>query len=59
MEDNGEYAMSVDISTEVTITDPRPRFTGTYSDVYIGQFRNQTVHQQNADVHEHEADASL
>lgn len=32
-----------DISSEVTIIEPRPRFTGTYSDILIGRFRNRTV----------------
>jgi hypothetical protein len=32
-----------DITGEVTILDNRPKFMGTYSFVYIGTYKNQTV----------------
>jgi hypothetical protein len=50
------YAEPLNISVEVTITHQRPKFTGTYSDIYIGKFRDETVSPQNAQVDKHEAD---
>jgi hypothetical protein len=32
-----------DLSHMITITEPRPRFTGAYSDVYIGIYSEKTV----------------
>jgi hypothetical protein len=32
-----------DITTEVSILDLEPKFTGNYSDVYVGRFRGQLV----------------
>lgn len=32
-----------DISSEIVIIEPRPKFTGKYSDVLIGRFRGQLV----------------
>jgi hypothetical protein len=46
------------ITGEVFITDQRPKFTGSYSDIYIGRFRNNAVRPQNAQVDKHEANAS-
>jgi hypothetical protein len=45
-----------DISGELTITDQRPRFIGTYSDIYIGRIRNETVRPRNSQTDEREAD---
>ena len=53
MENDLGYAEPLNISVEVTITHQRPRFTGTYSDIYIGRFRNETVRTQNAQVDKH------
>jgi hypothetical protein len=55
MENDIGYDELTNISDEVFITDQRPKFTGTYSDVYIGRFRNKTVRPQNAQVDKHEA----
>ena len=56
MEIDFGYAEPLNISVGVTITDQRPKFAGTYSDIYIGRFRNETVRIQNAQVDKHEAD---
>ena len=55
MENDFGYAEPLNISVGVTITDQRPKFTGIYSDIYIGRFRNETVRTQNAQVDKHEA----
>jgi hypothetical protein len=36
-------AYHLDLPIEVTVTDPRPRGGGGYSDVYIGQFGDRIV----------------
>jgi hypothetical protein len=43
MEEVVEAALTANIASEVTITEPRPRFAGTYSDVHVGKFRTRTV----------------
>jgi hypothetical protein len=40
-------AQRANIASEVTIIEARPRFTGTYSDIHVGRFQNQTVGLQN------------
>jgi hypothetical protein len=47
IEEGVEDVQIVDIASEVTITEARARFTGTYSDVHVGRFRNQIVRLQN------------
>jgi hypothetical protein len=37
------YMHYPDIPIEVTITEPRPRFSGACSDVYIGRFNDKIV----------------
>jgi hypothetical protein len=46
IENDMGYAELLDISAEVSITDHRPKFTGTYSDIYIGRFRDEMVRLQ-------------
>jgi len=46
-EDKGR-ARAMDITLEVFITELEPRFTGNFSDVYIGQFRDKRVRLQSA-----------
>ena len=58
METDIGYAEPLNISVEVTITDQRPKFTGTYSDIYIGRFRNEIVRTQNAQVDKYGADVT-
>ena len=55
MENDFGYAEPLNISVEVTVTHQRPRFTGTYSDIYIGKFRNETVRPRDAKVNKHGA----
>jgi hypothetical protein len=47
MEEDIEDVQVADITSEVTITEARARFTGTYSDIHVGRFRNQIVRLQN------------
>lgn len=39
---------SIDLSLMITMTEPRPRYTGAYSDVYIGKCSEKTVCEQMA-----------
>jgi hypothetical protein len=38
-----EHTKPVDLPIEVTITEPRPKGGGGYSDVYIGRFSDKIV----------------
>jgi hypothetical protein len=59
MDEAEEAAPTANIASEVTITEPRARFTGTYSDIHVGRFRNQTVLLQNTRLNELDTDAGL
>jgi hypothetical protein len=55
-----EHTGPVDIPIEVSLTDePTAKFTGNYSDVYIGRFRNEKVRPPDLALNKHEIDACL
>ena len=58
-EQGKEHVRLVDLRVEVAITEPRPRFNGAYSDVWIGRSGNKNVRQHHAQFSEHNADASI
>jgi hypothetical protein len=43
IEEGVEDGPTANVASEVTITEARAKFTGTYSDIHVGRFRNQTV----------------
>jgi hypothetical protein len=58
-EQGNEHVGPVDLRVEVVITEPRPRFNGAYSDVYIGQLHDKNVRQYHPQFNEHNADVSI
>ena len=45
---NTAYAHDFDVPIKVVLTESTPRFNGSYSDVYIGRFRDNTVRLSDA-----------
>jgi hypothetical protein len=55
-----EHTGLVDIPIEVSLIDePTAKFTGNYSDVHIGRFRNEKVRLLDPALTKHEADGCL
>jgi len=50
------YTQDLDIPIKVTFTETMSRFNGSYSDVYIGRFRDRIVSLHDAPLNRHDTD---